>query len=145
MSSAENFTQSWYWTHHDNTWCPHSCNTAQKVFYQAPILPEILAGALCKIRGLVKEEYLMILLGYFSTVFHKKIHYWYSLELSQWGKSNKYPQYFFQSGNSAEYQQCMFVLWRNTKNYPTIITKYSWTICNKWYYSSSVIQKGQKR
>ena len=32
-------------TSHD-TWCPHSCMTAQKVPYPAPLCPQILAGAL---------------------------------------------------------------------------------------------------
>ena len=32
-------------TSHD-TWCPHSCMTAQKVSYPVPLGPKILAGAL---------------------------------------------------------------------------------------------------
>ena len=31
-----------------HTWCPHSCMTTQKVPYQAPLCPKILAGALYK-------------------------------------------------------------------------------------------------
>ena len=45
MSSAENFTQSWYWAHHMGTWCPHSCMTMQKVPYPTPLCPEMLARA----------------------------------------------------------------------------------------------------
>ena len=43
-------------------------------------------------RGLVKDTYLMIILGYF---FYGNIYCGYSLEVPRWGTSNEYPQYMF--------------------------------------------------
>ena len=47
------------------------------------------------ISGLVKEEYLMIILGELSQFLHKKICCGYSLEVSQWGASYEYPEHIF--------------------------------------------------
>ena len=58
----------------------------------------------------LKEECLMIILGYFSPVLHKNVCCGYAIEAPQWGTSNEYPQHMF--------------LWRNKKNYLRIITKY---------------------
>ena len=56
----------------------------------------------------LKEEYLMIILGYFSPILHKNVCCGYSLEAP-----NEYPQ--------------RMSLWRNKKNYLRIITKYPLT------------------
>ena len=53
----------------------------------------------------------MIIMGSFSLVLHQKICCGYSLEAPRRGASNEYPEHMF--------------LWRNKKNYPTIITKYA--------------------
>ena len=55
----------------------------------------------------VKEEYLVIIRGYFSLVLHKNICCGYSSEAPWEGASNEYPQHMF--------------LWRNKYNYPKII------------------------
>ena len=69
----------------------------------------------------IKEEYLVIIMGWFSPVLHKNICCGYSLETPHRGTSNEYPQHMF--------------LWRNKKNYPRIITKYSsLTIPLKYQY-----------
>ena len=52
----------------------------------------------------------MIIEGEFSSVPHKNICCWYSLESPRRGDSNEYPQHMF--------------LWSNKQNYPLIITKY---------------------
>ena len=62
-------------------------------------------------RGLVKEEYLVIIVGSFFLFLHKNICCGYSLEAPRWGASNEYPQHMF--------------LWRTRENYPIIIIKYS--------------------
>ena len=59
----------------------------------------------------MKEEYLVIILGYLFLFLLKNICCGYSLEAPRRGASNEYPQHIF--------------LLRNKKNYPRIITKYS--------------------
>ena len=54
-------------------------------------------------RGLVKAEYLMVILGYFSQFLHKNIFRWYSIKCLAEADSNKYSE-----------STCMF-LWRNNK------------------------------
>ena len=46
-------------------------------------------------RGLDKEEYLMIILGYFFLFLHKNICCRYSLEVPHQGASNENPQHVF--------------------------------------------------
>ena len=59
----------------------------------------------------VREEYLVIIVGYFFLFLHKNICCGYSLGASCRGASNEYPQHMF--------------LWRTRENYPIIIIKYS--------------------
>ena len=71
-------------------------------------------------KGHVKEEYLVIILGYFFSFLHKNIHCWYSLQVPDWGASNKYPR-------------CMF-LWRKlSQNYHRIL------LLNKSFASNNFI------
>ena len=63
-----------------------------------------------KIRGLVKEENLLIILRYCFQFLHKNICCVYSLEASLQGASNEYPHRIF--------------LWRTGVNYPRIIIKF---------------------
>ena len=60
------------------------------------------------IGGIVKEDYLVMILGYFFLLLHKNICCGYSLEVPHRGTSNEYPQHMF--------------LWRKKKNYPKIVT-----------------------
>ena len=55
----------------------------------------------------------MIILGQFSPNLHENIYFGYSLEVPRYGASIEYPQ--------------SMLLWRNKKNYPRIIMKYSLT------------------
>ena len=68
-----------------------------------------LYSAIDNHRGLVKEEYLVIILGSFFLFLHKNIYCGYSLEVPCWGTSNEYPQHM--------------CLWTNHENYPRIIIK----------------------
>ena len=65
----------------------------------------------CMTSGLVKEEYVVIILGYFFLFLHGNICWGYSLEVPHRGTSNEYPQRMF--------------LWRTGENYTKIITNYS--------------------
>ena len=46
-------------------------------------------------RGIVKDEYLVIILGYFFLFLHKNICCGYSLEVLHQGASNEYPKHVF--------------------------------------------------
>ena len=63
------------------------------------------------VRRIVKEEYLVIILGQFPLFLHKNLCCGYSFEVPHRGTSNEYPQHMF--------------LWRIRENYPRIIIKYS--------------------
>ena len=43
------------------------------------------------IKGVVKEDYSMIILGQFSLFLHKNKCWWYSLEAPRQATSNEYP------------------------------------------------------
>ena len=86
----------------------------QRLIWAYIVCSGCLSQNLNMIRGFVKEECLVIIMGQFSPVLHKNICCGYSFEVSHWGTSNEYPQRMF--------------LWRNKKNYPRIITKYSLTL-----------------
>ena len=62
-------------------------------------------------RGIVKEEYLVIILVYFFLLLYKNICCGYSLEVPHWCTSNECPKHIF--------------LWQTGENYSIIITKYS--------------------
>ena len=54
------------------------------------------------IRGAVKEEYLVIILGYFFLFLYKNI----SLKVTHWGTSNEYQQHMFLLRNEKLSQNC---------------------------------------